>query len=763
MNQELDFKYLLSKGLKYWYVFLLFMGMALAAAYFYLQFKVPGYQASALLQIKNIGEGSTLDTEALFTDLGLGEREQNLENEIYKLRSTPMMEEVVTNLSLQHQYYSVGPYGLRNIYKKSPLRVLEWKPVGEYTILAAEIVSSGRNGYTLITDEKEYQGEFGNSLKTEKGTLILSRQGEFDENQRMAIRLLPIRLMTRQMLRRLSITVLGDQSSTMRLQLNDSSPERAQDVLMALMNLYIARTVEDKNKVYENSIDLIKERIQLVADELSKSERNVEAYKRSNNLMALGSEGSLLLSEMATAKNELSNIDVQLEILNSIQNFLEENRNSFEFVPTNSSLNNLTLQEQIFSFNQLLRDAEAKRTELGAEHPELILIEKQITNLRTSIINNITSIKSDLEIARKAQATNREDIQQRMQSLPRQERVLVEMERNKSVTENLYLYLLQKREENAISMSATTADGEVIQPAEMPLVPVSPNPAQIYLIAFFLGLALPIGLVILLETLNDKIVSEEEIERITNVPIIGSVMLSKGSDALIIKENSHTVQAEMFRLLRANLNYVMAGRELQVLLMTSSMSGEGKSYIALNLGMIQALTGKRVLIIDLDLRRPRQQEYLKTEKDRLGVVNYLVDHSLTLPDIIFNSGTNENLDIITSGPKPPNPSELILSPRLRLMMDELREQYDFIILDAPPVGLVADALQMEDLTEATLYVVRSGLTRRRQIHIVEDIARKEKLPVPLIVLNAVRPNQTRYGSNYGYGYGGKKSGYYTKA
>ena len=281
-------------------------------------------------------------------------------------------------------------------------------------------------------------------------------------------------------------------------------------------------------------------------------------------------------------------------------------------------------------------------------------------------------------------------------------------------------------------MAVTAPIGKIVEPAQIPYNPISPKGSQIWFIALFLSLAIPTGLILLFESLNDKVQDETSIAKATKVPLLGSIANSRRKSHQVVKEKSSSIVAEMFRLLRANLNYLTPGEDLNVVLITSSFSGEGKSFIAMNLGMTQALTGKRVLLLELDLRKPKQELYMGIERPKQGVVDYLVDSNVSSSQIIRNSGMHPNLDVIVSGPKPPNPSELILSNRLRELVAELRETYDFIILDTPPVGMVADALQMKDIPQATMYIVRAGYTRIPQLQIIEDIPARKKCRVPLL-------------------------------
>ncbi|MFZ2901254.1 MAG: polysaccharide biosynthesis tyrosine autokinase [Saprospiraceae bacterium] len=756
-EEKFDIKQLLYKARKYWYLFALIFPAALALAYFYLKTTPPKYQVEAKLLIKDDENSGQLNEEIIFSELGLGKKNKNLENEVLILTSSPLMQAVVENHKLHYRYFQKDGMKSIELYQNAPVVILDWHPNYEGASAYGQVIPNGKGGYTFVIDEEtSYNGEFGTVLELPEGKLNLARNngGIGMEGGEFFVLALSAYDMAWYFLENLKVEINGEESSTLSLTLKDVSPQRARDVLAGLIEEYNKKSVEDKNKAFENTIDLINERIELIAEELSEAERAVESYKSSNQLVELSSEGSLLMTELVSYNREAASTGVQLEILNSIQQFLEENKDNFDFVPTNITINNLTLTSQLETFNKMLADYSKMKNDLGALHPDLILVEKQIQNLRKTIIENIQAMKGDLEISLNSSQNLAGNLEGRLRSLPKRERELVEKERKKVVKENLYLYLLQKREESAISMAVTAPTGKLVEPAITPSTPVSPKGSQIWLIAFFLGLALPTGLVLLIENLNDKIMDEVSVEKATSVPLLGSIAMSRRRRHQVVKEKSTSIVAEMFRLLRANLHYLTPAEDLKVLLVTSSFSGEGKSFISLNLGMTMALSGKRVLVLELDLRKPKQNVYMGIERAKTGIVDYLVEADMKPHDVIYNSGLHENLDVIVSGPKPPNPSELILSPRLRILVDQLREEYDFIILDSPPVGMVADALQLKDLPQATMYVTRAGVTRIPQLRIIEDIAQKGKLPKPFIVLNGLKLNQPgSYGYGYGYGYG----------
>ncbi len=754
-EDKIDYSQLLGKALRFWWLYLLVFPLCVGLAVLYLRKTPPRYEASAMLLIKDEEKSGAVVEQAVLDGLNIKDiKKKGLENEIFILKSTPLMEAAVRNLELQYEYFSIEWMKRRDISKDSPIKVVDWKPASDEVVLAGDVFFEGNNGYRLKVEKNEYQGEFGKELRLPEGKLTLTYNRANNSAGPIGIRLMSPNTKALELIETLEVTAVGEQSSTLSLKVNDFVPSRAEAVLMELIKLYNQQSVDEKNKVFENSLNLLNERINLIAQELSDAEFDVESFKRRNNIVEVSAEGTLLMNQMVEFNKGIAETDVQLEILNSIQEFLDRNKENFEFVPTNLNINNLTLTNQLNEFNRLLSERDQKRNTLGASHPEMLLIEKQLRNLRSTIIASIGTIKSDILIGRRAKEGQSASIENRMQSLPRRERELLDIERRKSVKENLYLYLLEKREQSAISLAVTTASGRVIEPA-VAHDPISPKKAQIYLIALFLGLALPSAFVFAVHSMNDKVQTEDDVQRAVSAPIAGVLAFSRKKSRVVVKENSTSAAAEMFRALRANLTFIAPGQKMQTLIVTSSIPGEGKSFIALNLGITQALAGKKVILLELDLRKPSQQ-FEEVELTEEGVVNYLIDPAVKVDSIIENTGLHRNYDVIRCGPKPPNPSELLLSDRLRELVNTLRERYDFVILDTPPVGVVADAVQIKDCADATMYVVRSGYTHKAQLKIIRDIIQKDKLPRPFVVLNAVNLNKNTYGGYYTSYYGEDK-------
>ena len=759
-SEKIDYKQIWSLFLKYKWLYVILLPLALAAAYLYLQFAQPKYESKALLLLKENERTKHLSEQSIFAEFGLWDNNKNLENETMVLKAMPALKEVVEKLELQYKYVELDGWKKRELHSKSPVKVLSWQPSEYNSFVEGILTILGDNHFQFVVDKKDiYRGEFGKNLILPEGVVTFTLIQKTKNKNPLEITISPVLDVAESLFAEIEVGILGENSSTIQISYKDVVAERTAAVLEELINRYNKKSVSEKNEIFENTIEMINERIKLINDELSSAESDVEQYKRRFNMVELSTEGTLLLNEVNAQNKEISKLEVEVDILNSVEELLLSNKNDFEFVPSNTNMTNLTLANQLEKFNEHLRERDKLRNELGPSHPELILAEKQLQNLRETIIENIQTIKSDLLLANNANYKLRSSLQKRLKSLPRMERELLEMERQKNIKEDLYLYLLQKREESAISLAITSPTGSVIEPANVPLRPAGPIHAQIWLIAGFLGLFLPTGLAFLSESNNTKIQFERDIKKITKVPVIGALAYSrKKHKDLVVLRNSQSAVTEMFRMLRANLAFIIPGKKLKTLLITSSISSEGKSFATLNLGMTQALAGKKVLILELDLRKPNGDVYKPAKRAKKGVVNYLVNPMVNEKDIITNSGIHPNLDIIYSGPIPPNPNELILSARLSLLVNKMKETYDFILIDAPPVGIVSDALIMNYLADATMFLVRAGLTRKAHLEIIDDISTREKLPRPFIVLNAVRLNRPGgyregFGASYGKGYG----------
>lgn len=752
-DEKFDPKLLASKAFKYWYLFAILFSACLALAYFYLQVSPQVYQADASILIKEEEGSGQLSAAELFQDLGLAPKTKKLENEIAILTSTPLMVSAVEEQNLNYEYILENSLSNVHLYQDPPVVVHRWQPQGPDSSFVGHVTMQANGGYELTYENEEGQqvnrnGSFGKPLILPEGLLTLRRKTNTSANHPILLRISSIYNMAKQFQSQLSVNPIGEESSVLQLSFKDEIPQRAHDVLNHLIHNYNQNSIQLENQVFRNTLDLINDRIVLINGELNAAERDLEFFKRSNGTVELSTEGELLLNELSSYNEEIKQVDVRLAILESIEDFLAMKKQSFEFVPTNLEINNLTLTTQLTSFNELLLRRQSMENNLGPNHPDLALVTSQINNLRENIIQSISSIKADLQIGRQASINERDRIEGRLQTLPSRERELIQRERNKGVMENLYLYLLQKREETAISMAVTTSVGLVIEPPIIPSDPISPRKMQVWLIGIFFGLALPTSVLLLILHFNNKIQTVEELAHYSKIPILGTLAKGEAKQPLAFKEGKLTSQGEMFRMLRANLSFILPEQQLKTILITSIIPGEGKSYTALNLALVHSMADKKVLLMKLDLRKPydfvkQLQPYSKADRAP-GIVDFLIKPELKVHEIIQNSYIHPNLDIVAPGSKAPNPGELVLSSRLREFVDKAREVYDLIIIDSPPVSLVADAVQLKDIAEATLFIARAEHTSHQNVELVNGLVANKIFPRPYFVFNGVSTRNYLY-------------------
>jgi capsular exopolysaccharide synthesis family protein len=755
-NNNLELKKTVSQMLRYWYLPIIFLICSLSFAFFYLRYTPPIFKASAKIMIDEgtggVGESFLVKEFAKSFESG-----KKLSNEVLIMKSSLVMNDVVEKLGVHHKYYSVGRFLNTALYKNSPIEVGLWLPNNPDASFSATIFNIERGGYNIYADGDTFQSQFGKSLNLPSGVINIIVSPGSSPKGTYLIQLNSLRSEAQHLSSKLSVIPGERGTSSVDISIKEDHPEKAADIVNEFIDAYNRHNQLHRDKVLERTLLFIKERIGLLNMEIAEVQGKAEEFKAKNMIYDVTQEGGILMSQLVESRKQLEETNLQLEILNTIETFLKQNRENFDFVPTNVSLNNMTLGTMVSRFNSLLDERANQGAILGANHPVLNQMDKQLANLRESIIQNILSIRKDLMIQRRFAAENSGSTKSRMQTLPVIERDLMEIEREKTVKEGLYLFLLQKREEAAISMSVEDTPAKTLDRASPSHKPASPNKTIIWGISAVGALALGFGLAYLFVILNDKVEAESDITAMTSTPICGMIAEAKKNQNILVSEKMRSPIAEMFRLLRTNIVYISSGKNMQTLLVTSSTSGEGKSFTAINLGITYANTGKKVIILELDLRKPKQEKYFNiADRDKIGVSGFIVDDNISSNEIITQTEAHKNLYLISSGPKPPNPGELMLSSRLRSLVEELKAKYDLIIFDCAPVGLVADALQLYDITDATMYVARYGFTKKPQLNIIEDIRKNNKLPRPFIVFNGI-PSKAQsaygYGGGYSYGYG----------
>lgn len=745
--------------LRYWKYFLSSLLIFLFLAHLYLKYTTPVYMSNIKILVRNDNGGNQLTEEAVFNDLGFNSGSQNTENEMEILKSSYLMTDVVSKLSLHYVTIKKGYVRNVDLYNDGPVKILSWIPINKSSkLFSFEIFSpKGSSEYEIRYNKKIIKGRFGATMHLPEGDLILIRKMNFSDSEikDIIIQLHDIESMSATLAARISAAPVGKRSTILQLSITDIHPQRAGDILNELMKSYDTRQIDDKNRILNNTLRFLDERIGIITGEVKDVDSDVQRFKSSNKITDLSNEGNMIMQEANTYSKALTEITVQEEILNNISSNLNRNPNDFEFVPTNSGLTNLTLNQLLESFNQLLLEREKIRTNLGTSHPSNGIIAQQLANLRSNIMENIASIKKDIQINKNVLESKESVLSGKLSSLPLRERQLIEIQRQQNIKQNLYNYLLQKREETALRLAVTVANSRVVEPAKTGKK-FKPKPNYIWILALFSGLLIPLLIIRLYLFFVDTIRSEEDLNPLTNVPMIGSIAQSKFKNTVVVNDNNRSPIAEMFRLIRANFQFIGQGINNKVILLTSSTSGEGKSFICINFGLTLALAGKKVCLIELDMRKPKFMNYLSLKQtDAKGITEYLVKDNLEWESIVSPTNLHPLLSCAVCGIVPPNPSELLLSDKLVHLIEKLKENFDYILIDTPPVGMVSDALLLTKVADTTFYIVRQEKTLKSQIKIINDLSAQSKLPRPYIIFNGIKYNKRgyRYGYGYGYGYG----------
>ncbi len=757
-----------------WPIILISVLLALLGSNFYVRYAKPSYAATLKMLIKDTRMSAGMSEAYVFQDLGLLNSTRNLDNEIEILRSPYLMEEVVRRNKLQYNYATKGRLKSNDLYLESPVTVLEWVAAdSSYNKeVSMDIILNTNGKYKLTVNDEIFEGELGLPINLPLG--ILTLVGSKNISKSLGTNGKEININIKSIVQAASafsknLTVSFDKksnSTVVELKMLDEKPSRAKDILNILIDVYNESEVKDKNRIYENTVNFIDERMGILTSELREVEGNVASFRSKTGAINLVTESNLILSQETGFIERFAEKEGQLQIVRGIKRQLNSEGNQFSIVPSSPSLTNPGLVVLINSFNQLLLEREKQIGINGQKNPNVELIERQLGNLRLSIIENINGIERDIQVTKGTLESEQKAINSKISAIPETQKKLLEIERQQAIKQQLYLYLLQKREEAALSLNVTVANNRIIDPPRFS-GQVAPKTKQIKLAALALSIFLPIIFILLSQALNSKVLSELNIIENTSTPILGNIPYSETKDHVAISEKKRSAIGEMFRLLRANLQFVGEGTHNRIIAFSSSVSGEGKSFITLNTGLTLALGGKKVIIIELDMRKPKVVNYLGEGKAvNKGITDFIVNDEVGIDEVINKSNLNANLDYIASGPLPPNPSELLLSDKLEILFKGLKERYDYVLVDTPPLGLVSDALLINKLIDCTIFIVRQGLTEQRQLRIVEDINKNGKMPRVYIVFNGIRYDYGGYGYGSGYGYGynygyGNGYGYYS--
>ncbi|NEM97600.1 GumC family protein [Pontibacter burrus] len=751
-TEDINIKEVLQKYLRYWYLFVFGVLIAGIAAFVYLRYTTPQYRVSSTLLIKDDKKGPSLTENAVLNDLDLFQSGKNIDNEIEILKSKSLMNRVLKELALHTTYYVDGRVKSTEIYGNSmPINLIVSRLDSAAFNKVFTIRTVDNINFQLEDEGIVSQHKFGQEIKKPYASFtVVAGNGVIAVGKNITVKFHDIRKVAESYNRKLTVAPVNKNASVLSLSLVDPVPAKGVAILNKLVEVYNNEAVEDKNLIAGSTIQFIDERLKYLTSELSVVEQDVESYKRDNRVTDVSSEAKLYLEKASEYNRQLSEWAIQIDVLESIEKYLLKQDSQHELVPSTLTIQDATLLGLIGKFNELQLERKRLLRVSQPGNPLVQNINEQLANLRGNILENLRNIKNGLIITRNNLQASSAQFESRIKEVPSIEKDLIEIKRQQSIKEGLYLYLLQKREESALSLAATVANSRIIDPAIAGDRPVEPKKQLIYLLAFLMGLGIPFAGIYIKELLNDRVQNQQDVKRATSTPVLGEIAHNDTFEKLVVTENSRSTVAELFRLIRTNLQFATLGKDNKVIMVTSSMSGEGKTFFSINLGASLALTGKRVVLVNFDLRKPRLLQDMGLSNET-GISNYIIDERLGVEDIIIPASDVHGLYAIGSGPIPPNPAELMMSPKVGHLLAELRESFDYILLDTSPAGQVADAFTLAPFIDACVYIVRYNYTFKSQVAIVDDIYQNRKLKHPMIVLNDADMKEA-YGYGYGYGY-----------
>ena len=776
-----------------WPWFLVSIIIFISGAYLYLRYQDPVYQVSAKMLIKDEVNNRRGSNQALanMQDLGIITNSTGLDNEIEILKSRILAYEVVKDLNLYVECRSVGRVIKPVAYKALPIDIdmseedLDDLDNGNKRAFKFRLTLEG-NMYKIESENKdEFEGTFNSlpaSINTPYGTLLFTKSLDLeptrkhtknvranseeptDKKVEWEVTITSPKSVANAYAGALSVAPTSKTTSIALLTINDKSPQRGLDYLNHLAIVYNRQANADKNEIANNTEKFINDRLKKIAEELGTTESKLEVYKRSNNLIQIQLDATQSMTQANQYYTKLSEANIQIQILDDLRKYVEDPANKYQIIPSNVGMKDGASNALITQFNKTVLDRNRLLASASENSPLVMTQTDLLDQLEASIKEALRQARRTADIERQGIESQYKEYQAKIVNTPEQERILTEIGRQQDVMSGLYLMLLQKREENSISLAATADKGKLIdEPAFGGKV--SPKSTIITLAALVIGFAIPLLITYLLQFLRYKIEGHEDVMKLTDVPIVADVAVAnesaKTAAGIVVHENKNNQTDEIFRAMRTNIQFMMKEHD-KVIMFTSATSGEGKTFNAANLAVSFALLGKKVILMGLDIRKPALGRLFEIKDRSIGISILLTMNKVTESDLmsqIRSSGINANLDLLLAGPTPPNPTELLARENMDDIMRMLREKYDYIIFDTAPVGLVTDTLQLAKHADVTAFVCRADYTPKSTFAIVNSMKKEEKLPNLCIVINGIDMSKKKYGYYYGYGKYGKYGRY----
>lgn len=756
-----------------WYWFVISVVLFLGVGVLYIMKSSPVYQRNATIMVKDSRKGSGANEMAIFGELaGLSTR-RNVDNELFVLQARRLMVVVVDRLGLTISYTTRSGLRTVDLYRRSPIDVLfvndndtercSFKvELGENQVYIYDFVRPEIAGVdTDKDDEFEVAAPYGTSIMTPSGEIVINKSLYMEDayiGKTISVSKNTKEAVATRYRTAMKSSVANKMSSIINISLNDIVAKRAEDIINTLIDVYNEDAVNDKQQIAEATADFIDVRLAIISKELGAVDSDIKTFKTRNSMVDIQAETEKNLTVSTKLQADVLSVESQLEMSKFIKEYLNDPDKENSLIPATGFGNNgatASLATQIAAYNDLVLRREKLLQNSSPNNPVIQQLNANRVAMKNAILASLDSNIATLDIQLKNLRREQGKTNARISSVPLQEQEYLTIARQQRIKEELYLYLLNKREENAISLAITENTARIIDSAFGPLRPVAPRKSFILLVMIVLGCAVPFAILYLREIMDTTVRSRQDIEKYTKVPYLGDVPVFSGKKSargVAVRENGRDNISEAFRIIRTNMGFMNTSGKQQVFLITSSNEHAGKTFVSINLAMTYAFSGNKALLIDLDLRRRTLSKHMGQRNNPNGISRYMSDQSVSVKDIISKSELHENFDCIYAGLQPPNPAEQLLSSRLDDLIAECRKMYDYIIIDSVPALVIADALITSRIADLSLYVVREGLLDRRQLPDIDNLYRQNKLRNMSIVLNGASERSHRYGYGYTYTY-----------
>lgn len=742
--------------LPHWYWYLVSLIIFIGGAWLYLRMTPPEYMRTATVLVKDSRKGSGTEVTA-FSDIMGGIGRRSVDNEIHIFESRRLMESVVKRFDLTTRYTIEGRLRTTDLYGRSPMLVKFTDPNNDATgSFKYSVDGNGDVHINSFDDNSSFTAVVtpGDTIATPLGNITFIATPYSNEDYEVTVTKMPLNNVVEAYRSKLKCEIVDKQASVINISMTDEVALRAEDVINGIIDAYNLDAIGDKQEISRLTEEFINERLISLGNELNLADEEVANYKQSNRLYSPEEEAAMSAEEIQQLKQNALSLEANLEMAKYIHTYITEEGSELRLIPASTAMASgmsQGLASQIEAYNHQLLEYQRLATSSSASNPIIVDLQAQLIAMRATIISSLDSHIATLKL--QIDQVNREQLRadSRMEGSPQKERELLSIVRQQKVKEELYIYLLTKLEENALTGATAESNARIIDTAYGSDKPVSPKPMYVYLIAICIALLLPFAILYLAEILNTKVRSRREVEEAISAPFLGDIPRYDGKSdrGIVVKEESRDGVSEAFRMLRTNLSFMAVSKSMNVIMLTSSVPHSGKTFVSINLAVTLASTGKRVALVDLDLRRRTLSKQFGHRNDRRGVTSYLTDKIGSLNEIIVRDEI-EGVDAIFAGPQPPNPAEILMSERMKEFMQELRTRYDYVIVDSVPALAVADAMVIDPLVDLSIYVVRYGNLDRNQLPDIERLHKDKRIHNMGVVFNGAK--QSKHGYGYGYGY-----------